>query len=67
MPTGYDDFTKRARQDFDDLSPDVIANRAKLRSVMERHGFDALASEWWHFDFRGWPKFELMDVPLETL
>jgi zinc D-Ala-D-Ala dipeptidase len=67
MPTPYDDFTPRARQDFNDLPPDVIANRAKLREAMVRHGFDPLASEWWHFDYHGWPKFELMDVPLEEL
>lgn len=67
MPTGYDAFTPRARQDFNDLPPDVIANRAKLREVMTRHGFDALPSEWWHFDDRGWRNFELMDIPLTEL
>src|SRR5438445_1702752 len=67
MPTPYDDFTPRARQDFNDLPAEVIANRAKLRDVMVRHGFDPLPSEWWHFDFRGWQRFELMDVPLEEL
>jgi D-alanyl-D-alanine dipeptidase len=67
MPTPYDDFTARARQDFNDLPPDVLANRALLRDVMTRHGFDPLPTEWWHFDYRGWQKFELMDVPLEEL
>jgi len=65
MPTGYDDFTPRARQDFNDLPAEVIANRAKLREVMTKHGFDPLPSEWWHFDFRGWERFELLDLPLE--
>ncbi|HEV7921234.1 MAG TPA: M15 family metallopeptidase [Thermoanaerobaculia bacterium] len=67
MPTPYDDFTSRARQDFNDLPPDVLANRAKLRQAMTRHGFEPLPSEWWHFDFVGWQKFELMDVPLDAL
>jgi len=67
MPTPYDDFTPRARQDYSDLPPDVIANRAKLRDAMTRHGFDPLPTEWWHFDFRGWKKFELMDLPLQNL
>ena len=67
MPTPYDDFTPRARQDFNDLPAEVIANRAKLRDVMVRHGFDPLPSEWWHFDFRGWLKFELMDLDLRDL
>ncbi|MEA2488299.1 MAG: zinc D-Ala-D-Ala dipeptidase, partial [Acidobacteriota bacterium] len=33
MPTPYDDFTARARHDFADLPPLVLANRGKLRDV----------------------------------
>jgi len=67
MPTGYDAFTVKARQDYNDLPAEAIANRARLRDAMTRHGFDPLPSEWWHFDFRGWEKFELLDLPLENL
>lgn len=67
MPTGYDDFTPRAHHDFTDLPPDVIENRSLLRSVMERHGFHALPSEWWHYDFGGWEQFALMDIGLDEL
>lgn len=67
MPTGYDDFTTRAAHAFDDLSDDQRANRARLRDVMTRHGFQPLPSEWWHYDFGGWERFELMNVPLESL
>ena len=67
MPTGYDDFTPRAAHDFNDLPPDVLANRALLRNVMTKHGFDPLPSEWWHFDFRGWERFDLLDVRFEEL
>ena len=66
MPTGYDAFTPKARQDFNDLPAETIVSRAKLRDVMTRHGFDPLPSEWWHFDFRGWETFELLDLPLES-
>ena len=67
MPTPYDDFTPRARHDFADLPPDVIHNRTLLRELMKKHGFEPLPSEWWHYDFAGWERFELMDVPLEEL
>ena len=67
MPTSYDSFTPRSRNDYNDLPAEAIANRAKLRDVMTRHGFEPLPSEWWHYDFRGWEKFELLDVPLESL
>jgi D-alanyl-D-alanine dipeptidase len=67
MPTPYDDFTDRARHSFTDLPADVAANRALLREVMTRHGFEVYPAEWWHYDFGGWERFELMDVPLEEL
>jgi D-alanyl-D-alanine dipeptidase len=67
MPTGYDDFTERAAHAFNDLPADVLASRALLREVMTKHGFEPLPSEWWHYDFKGWDGFELMDVPLTDL
>ena len=67
MPTPYDDFTSHARQDFNDLPANVIANRAKLRDAMTKHGFEPLPSEWWHFDYKGWQRFELMNVDLRDL
>jgi len=67
MPTPYDDFTPRAAHAFTDLPADALANRALLRDVMTKHGFEPLPSEWWHYDFKAWERFELMDVPLEEL
>jgi D-alanyl-D-alanine dipeptidase len=67
MPTGYDDFTERAANAFMDLPADAIANRALLHDVMVKHGFQPLPSEWWHYDFHGWERFELMNVRLEDL
>lgn len=67
MPTPYDDFTPRAHHDFTELPPEALRNRALLRETMVQHGFDPLPSEWWHYDFRGWERFELMDVGLEDL
>jgi len=67
MPTPYDDFTSRAHQDFNDLPPEVIANRAKLRDVMIKHGFEPLPTEWWHFDYAGWQRFGIENVPLPEL
>jgi D-alanyl-D-alanine dipeptidase len=67
MPTGYDDFTERAAHAFSDLPAEAIANRALLREVMTKHGFEPLPSEWWHYDFKGWERFELMDIGLGEL
>lgn len=64
MPTGYDDFTERASQEYGDLSEAALMNRAMLLDVMTRHGFQPIRSEWWHYDFRGWQQFGILDEPL---
>jgi D-alanyl-D-alanine dipeptidase len=51
MPTGFDNFTNKASQDYMQLPAAVIENRNILKRVMEQHGFKILSTEWWHFSF----------------
>lgn len=67
MPTEYDDFTERAASDFMDITEDEKANRELLHSIMIKNGFVPLRSEWWHFDFRDWKKFEITDISFSDL
>jgi D-alanyl-D-alanine dipeptidase len=67
LPTGYDEFSARAHHDFPELGGQAIRHRALLREIMERHGFERFPTEWWHYDFRGWERFELMDLSLEEV
>lgn len=62
MPTHFDDFTEKAHRDYTNLPPDVLQNRALLEHVMERHNFHGLKTEWWHFDFKDWRQYEILDV-----
>lgn len=65
MPTPYDDFTDKAHRDYIQLPEIALSNRALLEAVMMKHGFLPMPTEWWHFDFQGWGKFEILDQPLE--
>jgi len=67
MPTPYDDFTEKAHHDYDDLSENVLRNRALLQLVMIKHGFLPLSTEWWHYDFQDWKKYEVLDIPFSDL
>ena len=67
MPTGYDSFTKEAWPTTPAKDPEAGKNRALLIKVMEKHGFKVSASEWWHFDFVGWQKYEVMDIDFKEL
>ena len=61
MPTGFDDFSLRAQADAADVSDSAKQNRTLLRGVMERHGFRALRTEWWHFDDKDWEQFDMLE------
>ena len=67
MPTEYDSFQKEAWPSTPVKDPLIKKNRDLIISVMERNGFKVNATEWWHFDFVGWEKFEVMDIEFEEL
>ena len=67
MPTPFDDFTERAHPDYMNLSKTALQNRKILIDIMEQNGFTVYPFEWWHYDFNGWEKFEIMDLPFERL
>jgi D-alanyl-D-alanine dipeptidase len=67
MPTGFDSFSKKAAAAYMELPKTEIANRAILKTAMEVHGFREIATEWWHFDFNGWSKYPLLDIPFSEI
>jgi zinc D-Ala-D-Ala dipeptidase len=67
MPTEYDSFKKEAWPSTSVKDPVARKNRELLINVMQKHGFKVNSSEWWHFDFKGWNKFEILDIDFEEL
>lgn len=67
MPTEFDSFTPAAAIDYQDLSPQQIANRKKLIDIMVKHGFSTYSWEWWHFNLKESKNFKLKDLSLESL
>lgn len=67
MPTGYDSFTKAAWPSTPVADPLIKKNRQTLINAMQKHGFRVNSSEWWHFDFIGWKKYDVLDIEFEEL
>ena len=67
MPTEFDNFTEKAAADYPNLTEEQIANREKLRSIMEKHGFKINSDEWWHYNLKDNKRFPLMDISFEEL
>lgn len=64
MGTEYDNFTERAHYAYPDLSDKVKYNRKLLRETMVKFGFDPIETEWWHFDYKGWKNYSILDFTI---
>lgn len=67
MPTPYDDFTEKASRNYMDFPAQIIINRKFLEDIMLKYGFEGLPTEWWHFDYKGWEKYDILDVDFKIL
>ncbi|WNZ43537.1 M15 family metallopeptidase [Leptolyngbya boryana CZ1] len=67
MPTGFDDFSDRASRSYKNLPANVLKNRQTLEDAMVKAGFIPLATEWWHFDTKGWQNYAIRDIPFSAI
>jgi len=67
MPSTYDEATARALSDYPGGTSRQRWHRALLRRVLEAQGFVANPSEWWHFDFRDWERYPILNKPFEEI
>ena len=67
MPSPYDDFSDKASSSYRGGTAGQRRLRGVLRAAMERQGFRVEPSEWWHFDYKDWRKYPLLDIPFEKL
>ena len=42
-------------------------HRALLRHVMEDVGFTVLENEWWHFDYKDWQEYPILNNTFDEL
>lgn len=67
MPSTYDEATPRATADFPGGTSRQRWHRALLRRALEAEGFMANPSEWWHFDYRDWQRYPILNRTFEEL
>jgi D-alanyl-D-alanine dipeptidase len=67
MGAGYDEMSPRSYVTWEGGTREQLGRRELLRGAMEREGFFVYPWEWWHFDFKDWREYPILDVPFETL
>lgn len=67
MPSAYDETSERASPDYAGGTPEQRTRRDLLRAAMEKEGFTVEENEWWHFNFRDWKDYPILDIPFEAI
>jgi zinc D-Ala-D-Ala dipeptidase len=67
MPSVYDEMTERAFADYKGGSDEERKRRKILRDAMESQGFIVNPEEWWHFDYKDWREYPILNTPFEKL
>jgi serine beta-lactamase-like protein LACTB len=67
MVSGYDEMTERAYPDYPGGTSLQRWHRELLRRAMEAEGFTVYEAEWWHFDYKDWRKYPILNLTFEEL
>jgi D-alanyl-D-alanine dipeptidase len=65
MPSLYDEFSPRAYPTYAGGTAEQRRLRDLLREAMEKHGFKVIENEWWHFDYKEWREYPILNVALQ--
>ena len=63
MPSAYDEMSPRAYPSYDGGTSAQREARDLLRRAMEAEGFSVEPNEWWHFNYRDWARYPILNLP----
>jgi len=67
MPGTYDEMSPRSFPTYPGGTSLQRWHRELLRSAMESEGFTVYEAEWWHFDYKDWKEYPILNIPFERL
>jgi D-alanyl-D-alanine dipeptidase/kynurenine formamidase len=67
MPSVYDEMSDHSYPTYEGGTSAQREARDLLRTAMEREGFFVYSHEWWHFDFKDWRAYPILDVPFSAI
>ena len=67
MPGLYDEMSPRSFPNFPGGTSRQRWHRDLLRRAMESEGFTVNEDEWWHFDYKDWKQYGILNVPFEKI
>ncbi|HKE06821.1 MAG TPA: serine hydrolase [Candidatus Acidoferrum sp.] len=63
----YDEMSERSYAGYPGGTSLQRWQRDLLRSAMEQEGFDVYEFEWWHFDYKDWRKYPILNLDFDQI
>src|SRR6266404_1270199 len=67
MPSGYDEMTERSHINYAGGSDEQRRLRNLLRAAMETEGFAVYEPEWWHYDYKDWKEYPILNISFSEI
>lgn len=67
MPGEYDEMTERSHINYECATPEAKRFRETLRAAMEAEGFAVFEPEWWHYDYKDWKQYPILNVSFSKI
>jgi len=62
MPSEYDEMSERSHINYQGGTNDARRLRDLLRAAMEAEGFAVYEPEWWHYDYKDWQSYGILNI-----
>jgi D-alanyl-D-alanine dipeptidase len=67
MPSLYDEMTERSHINYQGGTEGQRALRDMLREAMEAEGFHVFEPEWWHYDYKDWKEYPILNMSFSDI
>jgi D-alanyl-D-alanine dipeptidase len=67
MPSSYDEMSERSHINYQGGAEESRRLRDMLRAAMEAEGFAVYEPEWWHYDYKDWKEYPILNISFSEI
>lgn len=67
MPSQYDEMIGRSHINYEGGTIEARRLRDLLRTAMEAEGFSVYEPEWWHYDYKDWKEYPILNISFDEI
>jgi D-alanyl-D-alanine dipeptidase len=67
MPGEFDEMSERSHVNYAGGTPEQRRLRDTLRAAMEAEGFAVYEPEWWHYDYKDWRQYSILNLSFSDI